>query len=383
MRRSFPRRSLLRLRPELRDRPCRRHGWRSLRSSRSVHSPKGAHSRLAHGMTTVEVETFPRSPYCPVRRQRRARNQRQSCSNAQVDSLRASKIRAKTALFSVSSTSQEPGDFFGSLRDVGAESAHPCQITRHNSSIAISRQFHTAISLARGYPATQRVTPWAGKRALSPLPLTVLDLPEKHSEIFSLWGIHTLGMLASLPEKELIARMGQEGKRLRHLARGELKHLLFQPVEPAFTLEEHMELDSPVELLDSLLFVVGVCSSNSFCGQQPAYLHLLQSPSHSRSKAARRTPVPSGLPCQQTTASCGSSSFTSTSKRILHRPQFSLSHYSRARQHQQSTARIVLPPTAGTNAARCHAGSYSRHRRRRMRRPRSPQRHTPARSIHA
>ena len=33
---------------------------------------------------------------------------------------------------------------------------------------------------------------------------------------------------------------------------------LFQPVEPAFTLEEQMELDSPVELLDSLLFVVGV-----------------------------------------------------------------------------------------------------------------------------
>jgi protein ImuB len=51
--------------------------------------------------------------------------------------------------------------------------------------------------------------------------------------------------------------MGQESKRLRQLARGELPHL-FQPVEPRFTLEERMELDSPVELLDSLLFVVGV-----------------------------------------------------------------------------------------------------------------------------
>ena len=64
-------------------------------------------------------------------------------------------------------------------------------------------------------------------------------------------------MLAALPEKELIARMGQESKRLRQLARGEWPHL-FQPVEPAFLLEEQMELDSPVELLDSLLFVVGV-----------------------------------------------------------------------------------------------------------------------------
>ena len=60
-----------------------------------------------------------------------------------------------------------------------------------------------------------------------------------------------------LPEKELIARMGQEGRRLRQLARGELPHL-FVPMEPAFRLEERMELDAPVELLESLLFVVGV-----------------------------------------------------------------------------------------------------------------------------
>ena len=93
--------------------------------------------------------------------------------------------------------------------------------------------------------------------ALSILPLAVLDLSEEHAETFDLWGIHTLGMLADLPEKALIARMGQEGKRLRQLARGELSHL-FLPVEPAFTLEERIELDNPIELLDSLLFIVSV-----------------------------------------------------------------------------------------------------------------------------
>jgi protein ImuB len=50
--------------------------------------------------------------------------------------------------------------------------------------------------------------------------------------------------------------MGQAGKQLHQRARGELPHL-FQPVEPQFTLAERIELDSPVELLDSLLFVVG------------------------------------------------------------------------------------------------------------------------------
>jgi protein ImuB len=51
--------------------------------------------------------------------------------------------------------------------------------------------------------------------------------------------------------------MGQDGKRLRQLARGALPHL-FQPVEQDFVLEERMDLDTPVELLDSLMFVVGV-----------------------------------------------------------------------------------------------------------------------------
>jgi protein ImuB len=64
-------------------------------------------------------------------------------------------------------------------------------------------------------------------------------------------------MLASLPEKALIARMGQEGKRLRQIACGKMSHL-FVPSEPAFTLEERMELEAPVDVLDSVLFVIGV-----------------------------------------------------------------------------------------------------------------------------
>jgi protein ImuB len=93
--------------------------------------------------------------------------------------------------------------------------------------------------------------------ALAGLPLAVLDLSEPQAETFALWGIDSLGMLAALPERALIARLGQEGRRLRQLARGECPHL-FLPVEPAFLLEERMELDSPVEALDSLLFVVGM-----------------------------------------------------------------------------------------------------------------------------
>jgi len=126
--------------------------------------------------------------------------------------------------------------------------------------VAVCSNFHSAVFLAKGLASASSikiVPPGKESSALTSLPLTVLDLTPEQAETFSLWGISTLQMLAALPEKELIARMGQEGRRLRQLACGELPHL-FQPVEAAFALEEHVELDSPVELLDSLLFVASV-----------------------------------------------------------------------------------------------------------------------------
>jgi protein ImuB len=126
------------------------------------------------------------------------------------------------------------------------------------ASIVVSANIDTAICLASSMPVSTAVIP-AGEEAkiLAPLPISVLPLTPEHAETFARWGIAALGALAALPEKELIARLGQEGKRLRQLARGEAPHLLI-PTPSAFTLEERIELDAPVELLDSLLFVLGV-----------------------------------------------------------------------------------------------------------------------------
>lgn len=125
--------------------------------------------------------------------------------------------------------------------------------------VAVSRNFHAAVALAKGMaPRHIKVIPLGEEAAvLANLPLTVLDLTEEQAGTFSLWGIRTLGTLAELPEKDLIARMGQSGKRLRQQARGEMSHL-FLPTEPVFSLEERIELEAPVELLDALMFVVNV-----------------------------------------------------------------------------------------------------------------------------
>lgn len=92
-----------------------------------------------------------------------------------------------------------------------------------------------------------------GKLARLPVPL--LPCEARLLAVLHRWGIRTLGELAALPETALVSRLGQQGHRLQRMARGEADHLLV-PEEAEFTLSEHVALDSPVELLDSLLFVL-------------------------------------------------------------------------------------------------------------------------------
>ncbi len=122
-------------------------------------------------------------------------------------------------------------------------------------SIAVSANHHAALSAARAGKGIVVLPIGDEASSLANMSLTVLDLTPLQQETFSIWGIRTLGALASLPEIELISRMGQDGSRLRALARGEHPHF-FQPVEVAFELKECYEFDQPVEILDSLLFVV-------------------------------------------------------------------------------------------------------------------------------
>jgi protein ImuB len=81
-----------------------------------------------------------------------------------------------------------------------------------------------------------------------------LNLEENHAETFAIWGIRTQGELAALPEVDLIARLGQHAKHWRDLARGIAPHT-FQPIEAEFTLKEFFDFETPVEEMDSLLFI--------------------------------------------------------------------------------------------------------------------------------
>ena len=253
----FPAQALLRLRTELRDNPCVvMEGEPPLEQVCSL-TRKARSIGLARGMTRVEVETFPAVMVLARLQKEEAATKAVLLECAGGFSPRV-EDKSEDAAFICVIDITGTGGLFGPPESLARNLLTRVRSLGITACIAVSHNFHAAISLAKGLsPRTPvRVIPMGEEAAaLASLPLAVLDTTAEQADTFGLWGIGTLGMLAALPEKELIARMGQAGKRLRQLARGEMPHL-FQPVEPAFTLEEHMELDSPVELLDALLFVI-------------------------------------------------------------------------------------------------------------------------------
>ena len=255
--REFPAQALLRLRPDERDKAVAvLDGEPPLQTVCSFNA-KARMRGITYGMTRVELETFSSVVLLSrsISEEFTARSALLECAGAFSPRVEdRSERTAFLCVIDIAGTDLIFGSpqilvqkLLGRVRDLGIV-----------ASVVVSRNAHAAISQARG-GSKQAVFIAAGSEAgaLSLLPLSTLSLSAQQAETFELWGIQTLGELAALPERELIARMGQEGKQLRQLARGELTHL-FVPVEPEFSLAERMELDTPIELLEPLLFVFGL-----------------------------------------------------------------------------------------------------------------------------
>jgi protein ImuB len=253
----FPAQAMLRLRPELRQKTVVVMEGEPPLQSVCAMNEKARRLGITRGMTRVEIETFDSVAVLArsLAEEAAARSVLLECAG--IFSPRVedrSDCSAFLCVIDIAGTEK----LFGPPHMLAQSLMHRVRALGVIACVAVSSNFHAAICNARGRPTqTAIIPPGIESIALAPLPIDVLDLSTEHAEIFSLWGIRTLGALAELPEKELVARLGQEGKRLRQLARGEFPHL-FVPMESEFRLEERMDLDTPVELLESLLFMVGV-----------------------------------------------------------------------------------------------------------------------------
>ena len=149
------------------------------------------------------------------------------------------------------------GRLFGSPEKIARTVLRDIDAAGFDASAATSRNAYAAVLAARGFPGATVIPPKNESAMLSPLPLSVLELVPEQDETFAAWGIKTLGALAALPRKALIARIGQAGYQLQALARGEYEHLLVPAALPAdAVLSESIELEHPVALLEPLLFVL-------------------------------------------------------------------------------------------------------------------------------
>ncbi len=122
-------------------------------------------------------------------------------------------------------------------------------------SVATCSNAETSLLLARSHTGVTCVKTDELAKRLAPLPIALLGCNDATLTVFGRWGVRTLGELAALPEMSLISRIGQQARRLQRLARGTEDHLLV-PEEADLVLSETATLDTPLVLLESLLFIV-------------------------------------------------------------------------------------------------------------------------------
>lgn len=271
--REFPAQALLRLRPELSGQPCVVMEGDAPQEQVCSLNTKARLLGMVRGMTRVEVDTFPASAVLARSQKEEAATRAILLECAGAFSPRLEDLNVKERGVAERGVAERSPDtaftcaidiagtqsLFGPPETLARKLLERVRSVGLRACVTVSANLHAAECMARGLSpsATVKVIPQGEEAAsLAELPFTVLDLTEEQTEKLAAWGVHTLGMLATLPEKNLVARMGQQGRRLWQLARGERPHL-FQPTEPPLKLAEQMELDSPVELLDSLLFVIG------------------------------------------------------------------------------------------------------------------------------
>ena len=253
----FPTQTLLSLRPELRHQPV----------AVLEHEPPlericsvNAHAftqGIRHGMTRVDMENIP-----GVVALRRSLREEQSLREALLSLL--GQYTPRIAEINTDGVCCALLDLAGTERLMGTPIQVAKQIQQQMMALHIEAVFcisghaETALAVARTLRSNAPVLIPDGQEhaALAPLPLSAIEPDAEQAETFARWGVRTLGQLAALPLRELIARLGQPAKRLHELATGTHPYL-FRPLEPVFALEAHAAFEDAIELIDSLLFALG------------------------------------------------------------------------------------------------------------------------------
>ena len=223
-------------------------------------NPRARNKGMEAGMSRVQAESF--AEITIVRRKREqeghAITELIGCAEQfsprveAIDSPEESSAGA-TLLLDISNSER----LFGSARQIAETLLREIQTLGYEAGVAVSSNAYAAVLAAGGCDGITIIASGEEAEALATLPLAVLALDPAQAQILAAWGVRTLRQLAALPLKPLIARLGQDGHRLHRMARGAYDHFLVPEQEPADAeLVERVELETPVELLEPLLFLM-------------------------------------------------------------------------------------------------------------------------------
>ena len=253
----FPAQTLLRLRPEMARSPVSVVAGEPPFEQVCSLNAQASGLGIAQGMTRAELDSFTGLSIL-----RRSEPEERAARAALVEAAGAFTPRVEVqpvagAAFVMVLDMTGTTRISGPTRQAISSIVQAMTSLRFFVQCAASANLDTAICLAPFARKAPTIVPAGHEgKLLRELPLSALRLTAGQAETLALWGLRTVGELALLPEVDLVVRLGAEGRRLSLLARGEQPHLLV-PEEPAVALKEYIAFDSPVELLDSLLFVLG------------------------------------------------------------------------------------------------------------------------------
>lgn len=123
------------------------------------------------------------------------------------------------------------------------------------ANVAAAENSSAVITAAQGFAGVTVIPAGEESAHIGPLAIESLRMPAEFLETLHRWGIHTCAQFGALPEIAVVERLGQEGRRWRRIAQGKDAGPLIALDFPK-QFEECMELESPVELLEPLLFLL-------------------------------------------------------------------------------------------------------------------------------
>lgn len=144
---------------------------------------------------------------------------------------------------------------FGSPEKIAHDLRRVASEVGFETNVAVAGSPLAAVCAAQGFAGVTVIPAGEDGLRIGRLSLEALRIPFEFVETLKRWGVHTCADFAALPEVAIVERLGQQGLRWWRLAQGTDDHPLIAKDFPS-NFEEQMDLDSPVDLLEPLLFVL-------------------------------------------------------------------------------------------------------------------------------